>query len=104
MTGCGKTTGSNPPVALTGRVLLHIKACNAVGTIILPRWPKREWWPLLRARNGADWAPYVVGVRCLITNKQAYIFLPGPDPADTIVVGAPKWLVFALRVDFREAV
>ena len=81
-----------------------MKACKAVGTIIVPRWPKREWWPLLRAHNGAGWAPYVVDVRCLNTNRQADVFLPGPGSANTIVVGAPKWLVFALRVDFREAV
>ena len=100
----GENNWVNPPFALIGRVLLHMKACKAVGTIIVPRWPKREWWPLLRAHNGAGWAPYVVDVRCLNTNRQADVFLPGPGSANTIVVGAPKWLVFALRVDFREAV
>ena len=100
----GENNWINPPFALIGRVLLHMKACKAVGTIIVPRWPKREWWPLLRAHNGAGWAPYVVDVRCLNTNRQADVFLPGPGSANTIVVGAPKWLVFALRVDFREAV
>ena len=100
----GENNWVNPPFVLIGKVLLHMKACKAVGTIIVPRWPKREWWPLLRAHNGAGWAPYVVGVRCLNTNRQADVFLPGPGSANTIVVGAPKWLVFALRVDFREAV
>ena len=100
----GENNWVNPPFALIGKVLLHMKACKAVGTIIVPRWPKREWWPLLRARNGAGWASYVVGVRCLNTNRQADVFLPGPGSANTIVVGAPKWLVFALRVDFRESV
>ena len=33
--------------------------------IIVPWWPKREWWPLLRAPNGASWAPYVIAERCL---------------------------------------
>ena len=100
----GENNWVNPPFALIGKVLLHMKACKAVGTIIVPRWPKREWWPLLRAHNGAGWAPYIAGVRCLNTNRQADVFLPGPGSANTIVVGAPKWLVFALRVDFWEAV
>ena len=57
----------------------------------------REWWPLLRARNGASCAPYVVDVRCLNVIRQADVFLPGPGSANTIVVGAPKWAVYALR-------
>ena len=56
-----------------------------------------------RARNGASWAPYVVGEWCfLIVSRQAHVFLPGPGSANTVVVGAPKWVVYALRVDFRE--
>ena len=98
----GENNWVNPPFALIGKVLLHMKACKAVGTIIVHWWPKREWWPLLRARNGASWAPYVVGERCLNNNRQADVFLPGPGSANTIVVGAPKWAVYALRVDFRE--
>ncbi|CAL5224726.1 g7458 [Coccomyxa viridis] len=95
----GENNWVNPPFGLMGKVLLHMKACKA---IIVPRWPKREWWPLLRARSGTKWAPSVVGVRCLNTNRQADVFLPGPGSANTIVVGAPKWAVFALRVDFRN--
>ena len=98
----GENNWVNPPFVLIGKVLLHMKACKAVGTVIVPRWPKREWWPLLRSRSGTAWAPCVVGVRCLNTNRQADVFLPGPGSANTIVVGAPKWAVFALRVDFRE--
>ena len=63
---------------------------------------QREWWPLLRARNGASWVPYVVGERCMNVNRQANVFLPGPGSANTIVMCAPKWAVYALRVDFRD--
>lgn len=97
----GENNWVNPPFALIGKVLLHMKSCKAVGTLIVPWWPKREWWPLLRSRNGAGWASYVVGVRCLNVTRQADVFLPGPGSANTIVVGAPKWAVYALRVDFR---
>ena len=100
----GENNWVNPPFALIGKVLLHMKACKTVGTVIVPWWPKREWWPLLRARNGASWAPFVVGVRCLNVNRQADVFLPGPGSANTVVVGAPKWAVYALRVDFSEAI
>ena len=58
----------------------------------------RAW----RARNGASWAPYVVGEWCFKINRQADVVLPGPGSANKIVVGAPKWAVYALRVDFRQ--
>jgi hypothetical protein len=70
----------------------HMKACKAVGTIVVPWWPERKWWPLLRARNGASWAPYVVVDRCLDVDRQADVFLPGPGSANMIVVGEPKCL------------
>jgi hypothetical protein len=53
------------------------------------------------SRNDASWVQYVVGERCLDVNRQADVFLPGPGSASTIVVWAPKWAVYALRVDFR---
>ena len=37
----GENNWVQPPFALIGKVLLHMKACKAVGTIIVPRWPKR---------------------------------------------------------------
>ena len=32
----------NPPFALIGKVLLHMKACKVVGNVIVPWWAKRE--------------------------------------------------------------
>ena len=82
--------------------LVHMKSCKAGGTVIVPWWPKREWRLLLRACNRASWALSVVSERCLNVNRQADVFLPGPGSANTIVVEAPKWAVYALRVDLRS--
>ena len=75
---------------VAGVALLVAGTTQAQGSAREKNRPKREWWPLLHARNGASWAPYVVAERCLNVNRQADVFLPGPGSANTIVVGAPK--------------
>ena len=36
-----------PPINRVGDVLMHIKACSAVGTLVVPEWPSAPFWPLL---------------------------------------------------------
>ena len=94
----GANNWCNPPFSLIGRVLTHMRMQGAVGTVIVPFWPKRPWWPLLEPRAGL-WAPFVTAW-WLFPNMQS-VFLPGPDSGNTVGRGAPGWRVFALRVDFR---
>lgn len=37
-----------PPIRLIAKTLLHLRACRASGTIIVPHWPRQTWWPLLQ--------------------------------------------------------
>ncbi|CAG2222178.1 unnamed protein product [Mytilus edulis] len=36
-----------PPVSLIPRVLMYMRQCKAVGTLILPYWPSASFWPML---------------------------------------------------------
>ena len=36
-----------PPVSLIPRVLVYMRQCGAVGTLILPYWPSASYWPML---------------------------------------------------------
>ena len=36
-----------PSIALIGKVLKHLHACSAVGTLVIPEWQSSAFWPLL---------------------------------------------------------
>ena len=38
-----------PPFFLIGRVLQHIRQCEARAVIIVPQWPSQSWWVNLAA-------------------------------------------------------
>lgn len=40
---------ANPPFGLILPMLQHIRQCNASATVVVPMWPARPWWPLLRS-------------------------------------------------------
>lgn len=43
----------HPPYLLIDHVLDHAERCRAKGTLIVPDWPTRAWWPrLFRGRRG----------------------------------------------------
>ena len=87
----------NPPFSLVGSVLTHMRVQGAQGTVIIPYWPKRPWWPLLEPRAGS-WAPFVVGVWQLPPLPS--VFRPGNFAGPVGGPRVPKWVVFALRLDF----
>ncbi|BDA50983.1 hypothetical protein COCOBI_17-2020 [Coccomyxa sp. Obi] len=43
--------------------MLHMRACKAVGTVIVPWWPKQQWWHLVRSADGSRWAAAVRDAR-----------------------------------------
>lgn len=98
----GENNWVSAPFALLGRVMVHMKACQAVGTVIVPWWPKQQWWHLVRSADGRNWARAVRDAREINVNRQKDPFLPGPGSANSIIVGAPNWAVYALRVDFSR--
>ncbi|MCG8672764.1 MAG: hypothetical protein MI867_25410 [Pseudomonadales bacterium] len=90
----------NPPFSLIPKVLRHMRACAASGTLIVPRWVSRPWWPLLQPAPGR-WAPFVTAVTPLPRSPD--LFLPGPLGGNTVAMAAPRWEVLALRVVFSHS-
>ena len=95
----GDNNWVNPPFCLIPRVLHHMCACGASGTLLVPRWISWPWWPLLQLREG-HWAPFVVAARPL--RRAPDLFLPGPFAGNTVAMAAPRWDVIALRVVFAQ--
>ena len=95
----GDNNWVNPPFCLIPRVLHHMRACGASGTLLVPRWISRPWWPLLQPREG-HWAPFVVAARPL--RRAPDLFLPGPFAGNTVAMAAPRWDVITLRVVFAQ--
>ena len=86
-----------PPFGIVARVMAHLKACKAQGTLVIPFWPKQAWWSVVRSPDGANWCTMVVeSVRL-------------PSTLDMVVyrgsrykrLPAPRWQLYALRVDGR---
>ena len=90
----------NPPFGLIGKVLSHMRHCQAVGTLICPEWQKRPWWPML-CPDGHHFASFVVDWRWLPLSHD--LFRPGPLQGNRHGVGTPRWRVCALRLDFRSS-
>ena len=36
-----------PPIYLVPKVLFHLRACKAEGTLVVPKWPSSFFWPIL---------------------------------------------------------
>ena len=76
----------NLPFSLIPKVLQHLRACKAVGTLIVPHWVSWPWWTLFQPAPGR-WAPFVTGVVPL--PHVADLFLPGPLGGNTVAMAAP---------------
>ncbi|VDH91887.1 Hypothetical predicted protein [Mytilus galloprovincialis] len=61
-----------PPVSLIPRVLMYMRQCKAVGTLILPYWPSASFWPML-CPFGDGFISEVINFIDLPTYKNAYI-------------------------------
>ena len=73
-----------PPVCLITRVIPHLRACSAQGTLIVPFWPSASFWPVLV--------------------PQPEVFMPGvidsftlPRVKDTFIPGRGQTLVYKRR-------
>lgn len=95
----GENNWCNPPFCLIGRLLRLLQQQKAQATLIVPVWVSAAWWPLL-CPQGAEFAPWVVGVVRL--PRSANLFLPGLASGNAFGVGVPRWDVLAVRVDCRS--
>ena len=81
-----------PPISLIPRVLVYMRQCGAVGTLILP------YWPML-SPSGDGFISEVKYSIDLPTNKNAYI--PGKSKKAIFGNVDLTFRMLALRLDFR---
>ena len=86
-----------PPVALIPRVITHVQACGARGTLIVPEWQTPPFWAVLHSTL-ERFADFVLEIQELPKSK--FLILPGPS-GNTLFKGkSPNTKVLALRSDF----
>ena len=88
-----------PPVSLIPRVLVYMRQCGAVGTLILPYWPSASFWPML-CPSGDGFISEVLDSIDLPTFKDAYI----PGKSSKAIFGNVDltFRMLALRLDFTR--
>jgi hypothetical protein len=64
-----------PPPVYLPRVISHIKACHAEGTLIVPLWKSSSYWTLL-CDDGIHWNPWVHAWESL-SNKHCPLVIRG---------------------------
>lgn len=86
-----------PPVYLTCKVLKHLRACNAQGTLIVPVWKSAHFWPLLCA-DGVHWNGFIHD--WLVLPNHPKLFLK--CKAQNCIFGNKplRFATVALRIDF----
>ena len=88
-----------PPLHLVGRAIRHAKACNAMGSLLVPAWKSAPFWPLL-CPDGNHLAPFIH--QWMFFPFTYELFLPGKSgnnigealTADTIIMCL--WLDFSI--------
>lgn len=91
-----------PPFGLYGKVLRFMREAACVGTMIVPRWTKQHWWPLI-CPDGSHFAPFVVDWLEFSPQQRVGLFLPGSVSAYSANGNAPApFRAFALRLDFSQ--
>ncbi|XP_063416792.1 uncharacterized protein LOC134699035 [Mytilus trossulus] len=89
-----------PPVSLIPRVLMYMRQCKAVGTLILPYWPSASFWPML-CPFGDGFISEVVDSIDLPTYKNAYI--AGKSKKAIFGNVDLTFRMLALRMDFSSS-
>ena len=62
-----------PPISLIPRVILHMRNCKAVGTLIVPHWPSAPYWLMVTADGKGFREFVVVAWMDLPTYQQAFV-------------------------------
>jgi hypothetical protein len=77
-----------PPLAMVGRVLQHVKEQKARAVVIVPVWPQKEWFPLLK----------MMTIRTLHLGRGLDVFQVGPS-GQCAPAKNPRWEFQAVEVD-----
>ena len=95
----GESLWLNPPFGAIGAVLAKLLREQATGTLIVPEWRGRFWWPVLFP-DGCTPVEFVVGVRRLPSTQD--LFVSGSAGGSSPPSRPPQWRVLALRIKGRR--
>ena len=95
----GENNWVHPPVSQISRVITHMRACKAVGTLVIPLWKSSYFWILL-CDNGKHWNAFVHD--WVILPKFGHLFIRGK--AKNHVFGSKdlSFSVVARRLNFVQ--
>lgn len=98
----GENNWCHPPYKMVGRVVQHMRACKASGTVVLPFWERAAWWPLVRGEGGEGWGENIVESRSIGMSVG-----PGGDTKGALVPpqgegygDLPCGHLWAIRIEF----
>jgi hypothetical protein len=74
-TGQGKIIGWFLPLYSVPRVMKHMLACKAEGTLIVPRWSSSPYWPMIFRQNLVyqDYITDFIGQRSILQNTRTLL-------------------------------
>ena len=95
----GENNWVHPPVSQISRVITHMRACKAVGTLVIPMWKYSYFWILL-CDDGKHWNAFVHD--WVILPKFGHLLIRGK--AKNLVFGSKdlSFSVVALRLNFVQ--
>ena len=104
----GEVNWVHAPYRLIGKVVHHMLACKARGTMVVPWWEKAAWWPLIRQKHG--WAWFVREAWCMgksvkfefDTRRLGALVTHNNTPEE--LAELPVGTLWALRIDCSQRV
>ena len=88
-----------PPPCIIPRVLRHLQASKADGTLVVPEWHSAPWWPLL-TYDGVNFRPMVTD--WLIVDPYPNMIVPAVSGVGLFGDSTPKFRFILLRLKFKE--
>ena len=88
------------PIGLVPRVLRHVQACEAIGTLVVLAWKSTPFWPII-CPSGSSFDSFVVD--CCDLPLIEMLFIPGRSGIALFSgdVHVPNTRVLALRICFH---
>ena len=87
-----------PPVCLVDKVIAHLRACKAAGSLVVPMWKSSYFWIILCA-DGVHWSPFVQD--WLLLPQSDRLFVRGKTKNRLFGTKNLSFRVVALRVNFQ---
>ena len=84
-----------PPVASVGRIITHLRLCEAKGVLVVPKWPSAAFWPLL-------WS-YKAAILDVLQVKGQKILMQGMNENSIFGSNSFQGDMLAILMDFRKA-